>query len=124
VTAGSRAMPCAIGWHPWLRKPDDLEFQPDAMYPRDADGIAVLPLVDPTPPPWDDCFINHRPLLLRRDGQTLRLSANCRHWVIFDGLAHSTAIEPQSGPPNAFNLEPSTLQPGEMRSATFRWEWL
>ena len=31
VTAGKRAMPAVIGWHPWFRKPERLDFKPSAM---------------------------------------------------------------------------------------------
>jgi aldose 1-epimerase len=124
VVAGARAMPAVIGWHPWLRKPELLEFAPTCIYPRDADDIATRPLADPPPPPWDDCFINHRPVLVKHSGQTLRLTSDCTHWVIYNQPAHATCIEPQSGPPDAFNLEPSVLAPGQARSAWFLWEWI
>src|SRR5690606_5284914 len=58
LEAEEQAMPACIGWHPWFRKPGRISFQPDAMYPRDADGIACLPLVMPGDGPWDDCFVN------------------------------------------------------------------
>lgn len=123
VTAGYRAMPCVIGWHPWFCKPDELEFLPERMYPHDAEGMTVLPTVAPAPPPWDHCFINRNPIRLRRARQWLRLTSDCEHWVVFDQLPHSTAIEPQSGPPDGFNLESVLLQPGESQRATFLWEW-
>jgi aldose 1-epimerase len=124
VTAGAQAMPAVIGWHPWLRKPDQLAFAPEAMYPRDRDGIATLPLAPPSSPPWDDCFVHAGPILAMRGGQVLRLSSDCRHWVVYDELAHVTCVEPQSGPPDAFNLVPSRLEPHATRSAWFAWDWL
>lgn len=123
VTAGARAMPATIGWHPWLLKPDAMTFAPQAVYPRDADGIATLPLAVPSPRPWDDCFINRRPVGLQRVGQMLRLASDCSHWVVYDAPAHATCIEPQSGPPDAFNLAPFALAPGATLDAWFLWEW-
>jgi aldose 1-epimerase len=123
IAADARPMPYAIGWHPWLLKPDHVEFKPIAMYPRDAEGIATRPFVDPPPPPWDDCFIQREPVIVRRAGQTLRLTSDCTHWVVYDQPADTTCIEPQTGPPDAFNLAPQTLAPGASRSAWFRWEW-
>lgn len=114
VQAGARAMPAEIGWHPWFRKPDRLEFMPSRMYPRDADGIAILPLGPPSPGPWDDCFLSDGDIVLHRNGRALRLSSPCRHWVVYDGTAHATCVEPQSGPPDAFNLAQRVLQPGEV----------
>jgi len=124
VTAGKRAMPAVIGWHPWFRKPDRIEFKPSAMYPLDAEGIAVRPLRQSSPGPWDNCFVNSEPVLLERGGQRLRLTSDCTHWVVYDKPAHATCIEPQSGPPDAFNLEPGTLAPGSSIDAWFLLEWL
>lgn len=124
VTAGAHAMPVTLGWHPWLRKPDRLEFKPDAIYPRDAEGIAVLPVAPPPAGPWDDCFINRQPVFLHRDGLRLRVSSDCDHWVVYDELAHTTCVEPQSGPPDAPNLAPRVLQPGQSASAWMLMEWL
>ena len=124
VTAGKHAMPAVIGWHPWFRKPDRLEFKPSAMYPLDADGITVRPLRRSSPGPWDNCFVNSEPVLLERGGQRLRLSSNCTHWVVYDQPAHATCIEPQSGPPDAFNIEPATLAAGSSIEAWFLLEWL
>ena len=124
VTAHERVMPAVIGWHPWFRKPDRLDFQPSAFYPRDAEGIAVRPLAEPPPGPWDDCFINTKAVLLHRDGQHLRLTSDCTHWVIYDAPPHATCIEPQSDPPDAFNLEPVAIAPGNSLAAWFLLEWL
>ena len=124
VTAGARAMPAVIGWHPWLHKPEHIGFTPDKVYPRDAEGIGTLPLADPPPRPWDDCFLNRKPVFVRRAGQTVRLRSDCTHWVVYDESTHATCIEPQTGPTDAFNLELSTLAPGTTRDAWFLWEWL
>jgi aldose 1-epimerase len=125
VTAGTQAMPKPVlGWHPWFPRPDAIDFQPDAAYPRDGEGIAVRPLQPPPPGPWDDCFINTRPVLLQRAGQTLRLVSDCDHWVVYDEPAQTTCVEPQSGPPDAFNLDPAILSPGTTASAWFTLELL
>lgn len=125
VTAGEHGMPASLGWHPWFRKPDRLDFSPVRAYPRDEEGIACLPLVDPPPSPWDDCFVNCQPIGLHRAGQHLRLTSNCDHWVVYDEPAHATCVEPQSGPPDAFNLGLAhVLGPGESLSAWFLLEWL
>lgn len=125
VSAGTQAAPKPVlGWHPWFLKPDTIDFQPDAAYPRDADGIAVHPLRPPSPGPWDDCFINTRPVLLHRAGQTLRLASDCDHWVVYDEPAQTTCVEPQSGAPDTFNLNPAVLAPGATTSAWFTLEWL
>lgn len=123
LRAGARAMPGAIGWHPWFRKPDRLVFAPSALYPRDAEGISTLPLSAPSPGPWDDCFVNRAPVFLERQGQRLRLSSDCTDWVVYDQAAHATCVEPQSGPPDAFNLQPALIAAGESLRRWFLIEW-
>jgi len=124
VTAGTHAMPCVIGWHPWFRKAERLLFRPQVHYPRDAHGIATTPPAPPPPGPWDDCFINHRPVQMWRDTQRVQLTSDCTHWVIYDEPPHAHCVEPQSGPPDAFNLEPNVLAPGATLAAWFLMEWV
>lgn len=123
VQAGAQAMPAELGWHPWFRKPDALDFHPQAMYPRDDEGIAQLPLVAPSAGPWDDCFLHRGDIWLRRGTQQLRLQSGCEHWVVYDGTAHATCVEPQTGPPDAFTLAPRVLAPGQSLQATFQLSW-
>ena len=124
LTAGDHPMPASIGWHPWFRKPERLDFAPSRYYPRDAEGIASLPLAEPPPRPWDDCFLNHKPVLIHREGQCARLTSDCVNWVVYDEKEHATCVEPQSGPPDAFNLAPTQyLAPGSSLSAWFLLEW-
>lgn len=124
LQAEADAMPAVIGWHPWFRKPDRIEFTPSAYYPRDHEGISTLPLAPPPPAPWDDCFINETDVITHRAGQKLRLTSNCNYWVVYDETQHATCIEPQTGPPDAFNLEPKVLLPGETLEAWFLLEWI
>jgi aldose 1-epimerase len=124
VKAGEHPMPATVGWHPWFLKPDRLDFEPSRIYPRDAEGMPSLPLAVPPPGPWDDCFLNDRPILIHRHGQGVRLSSDCNHWVVYDETEHATCVEPQSGPPDAFNLAPTQyLTPGAVVSSWFLMEW-
>jgi aldose 1-epimerase len=124
LQAGEQAMPWPVlGWHPWFIKPDALEFHPEAFYPRDDEGIAVKPVAAPPQGPWDDCFINRAPVAIRRNGTRVRLLSDCSHWVVYDQRAHATCVEPQTGPPDAFNLEPATLAPRASVDAWFAMQW-
>ncbi len=123
VEAGHQAMPAVIGWHPWFRKPDRLQFAPGTMYPRDHEGIATLPCVSPAPGPWDDCFINQADVLLASAGQQLRIRADADHWVIYDGAPHATCVEPQTGPPDGFTLAPNRLEPGQRLEMEVELKW-
>ncbi|NND76070.1 MAG: aldose epimerase [Ilumatobacter sp.] len=99
-----------VGWHPWFRTPDALSFHPDAMYERDEVGLPTGRLVEPAPAPWDDCFVNTAPVTLHYGepdlGLTLTLSSDCDHWVIYSTPDDAICCEPQSGPPDAFNIRP------------------
>lgn len=130
-----RAMPATCGWHPWWRRRvgrgGPLVLEADLagarMYERDVEGIPTGKLVDPAPPPWDDCFTAvARPPAVRWPGF---LSLTCEtaldHWVLFTEPDHALCAEPQTGPPDAFNLgcgfavvEPDRPLVGE---AVWRW---
>jgi aldose 1-epimerase len=114
VHATSTPMPVVVGWHPWWRRQldrgeplhVDVDLIGARMYRRDPDGIPSGELVAPSPRPWDDCFTGlSRPPLLRWPGAIdLMMDTRCDHWVIFDERPHAICVEPQTGPPDAFNL--------------------
>jgi aldose 1-epimerase len=122
VTA-DRRMPAEVGWHPWFVKPDGLVFNPDAMYER-IDSLPTGNLVPPTAGPWDDCFVNTDPVSLHYPDIVLTVSSDCDHLVVYDEPTHATCVEPQSGPPDAFNLRPRVLEAGErfQRTMTISWQ--
>lgn len=120
VTATDRSFPVTFGWHPWFRKPTAIDFRPSAMYRRDDAHIAIDELVDVPDGPWDDCFVNDQPVRLRIDGVDVELSSECRHWVVYDEPAHATCVEPQTGPPDAFNIAPHVLHVGDTLTAEYR----
>lgn len=121
------AFPAAVGWHPWFVKPDRLVVHPLAMYEQDGVGLPTGRLVEPTEPPWDDCFVMHAPAELHYDRRLAPVvtvsSHDCDHWVIYDRPAHATCVEPQSGPPDALNLRPdlATAANPLRRTMTIGW---
>ena len=124
VTAGERPMPASLGWHPWFRKPQRLRFDPEAMYPRDGDGITLLPPGPVAPGPWDDCFVNRRDVILQRGDGRIVVSSDCTHWVVYDATAHATCVEPQTAPPDAFNLDSArALAPGQSLALRCELRW-
>ena len=119
VTADSLPFPATIGWHPWFRKPERLDFHPTSMYRR-VDGIATTEQIEVQPGPWDDCFVNSEAITAAIAGVAVRLTSDCTDWVVYDQPAHATCIEPQSGPPDAANIRPYILRPGDSLSRWFR----
>jgi aldose 1-epimerase len=122
VTAGTRPFPVSLGWHPWFRKPERVDFRPTAMYRRDRHGITVDELIAVPPGPWDDCFVNDQPVEITIDGITIRLTSDCTDWVVYDEPAHATCIEPQTAPPDSFTIRPHVLPPGDTLAAWYRIE--
>ena len=132
VHAADEAMPVSCGWHPWWSRhagrgePLHVDLDADAMYQRDEDGIQTGELVPVGPHPWDDCFtgLGDRPAVLRWPGAlTVRLETSCRCVVVFDEPQRAICVEPQTGPPDAFNLGPTIVRPGEPLVATATWAW-
>ena len=125
VHADRHPMPAMAGWHPWFRRPVSLSFSAEQMYQRDDDGIPDGALVSPPPPPWDDCFVGVRvpPQLSWPDGPTVTVTSNCDHWVVYDEPAHAICVEPQSGPPDEFNLRRHVVQPGTPLTTWMRLSW-
>jgi aldose 1-epimerase len=125
VVAGDRPLPAVLGWHPWFVRPahDRLGF--GAMYERGSDGLPTGRTVSPSPRPWDDCFVDPvSPLVLDYGHLLVTVSSDADHWVVYDEPAHAICIEPQSGPPDAFNIGgAAVLEPGEFvqRMMTIAW---
>ena len=113
VSTESPSMPAMVGWHPWFLRPATLEVAFSELYERDDRSIPTGKRVAPSPGPWDDCFTGalHPPVVHLEDGVRIRLESDCDHWVIYDKPTHALCVEPQSGPPNAFNLAPQVVTP-------------
>ena len=111
VHAKAEAFPVVVGWHPWFRRHIEgsgtarMSFEAGEMYARDEAGIPTGERVAPTPGPWDDCFtsVMKPPRITWSHGLVVELSTSCEHWVVYSEPDHAICIEPQSGPPDAFN---------------------
>lgn len=106
-------MPGQVGWHPWFARPCRFEVDFEKMYVRDDSGIPNGQTISPPPPPYDDCFTGSRsqPRIIFDETIALTIDSDCSHWVVYDQTSHAICIEPQSGPPNGFNLEPFIVTP-------------
>jgi aldose 1-epimerase len=126
------AMPAMVGWHPWFRRrldlgpPVALEFVAEAMLVRDDDGIPTGATVPPPPGPWDDCFTGvGQPIVMAwGDELSLELRSSCSHWVAYTEPDHAACVEPQSGPPDAFNQAPQIVEPGAALTHWFEVRWV
>jgi aldose 1-epimerase len=132
VHATERAMPVSCGWHPWWSRyldrgePLEVELHADRMYRVDGEGIPSGEVVPVVPPPWDDCFtdLGEPAAILRWPGAaTLTITTDCPCLVVYTDPEHAVCVEPQSGPPDEFNLAPRIVEPGSpLRvEAMLRW---
>ena len=132
VHATDRAMPVSCGWHPWWNRnldrgePLEVEVHADRMYRLDGEGIPSGEVVPVVPPPWDDCFtdLGDPVAILRWPGAaTLTITTDCPCIVVYTDPEHAVCVEPQSGPPDEFNLAPRIVEPGAplVVVAAFRW---
>ncbi len=120
VHAGDHPMPASCGWHPWFRRrlsrgaPLELDFRAGMMWHKDDEGIPSGAVTSPGPPPWDDCFTDMvDPPELRWPGALeVVIESHCTDWVIYTEPEHAVCVEPQTGPPDVFNLEPAEAAPG------------
>jgi len=80
---------------------------------RDQSGIPSGELIAPTAGPFDDCFTDSQqaPVIKFDNNLRLEIQSDCTHWVVYDEPQHAICIEPQSGPPDGFNLEPQIITP-------------
>jgi aldose 1-epimerase len=131
VTARDR-MPVAVGWHPWWRRslelgePAEVRIVADKMFERDPERVPTGRLTEPGPPPWDDCFTDLRssPTVTWPGLIAVRTETDCAFVVVYTEEDSALCIEPQTGPPDAFNLGSAiVLDPGETTSATMTWRW-
>jgi aldose 1-epimerase len=127
VHAEDEAFPATCGWHPWFRGDATVALATTRMYVRDADGIPTGELVEPPEGPWDDCFtgITWPARIALPDGPYLEVRSSCDHVVVFDEPAGALCVEPQTGPPDAFNLGlAATVDPDHPLVATMSIRWL
>ncbi|WP_454140878.1 aldose epimerase family protein [Microbacterium lacticum] len=107
VTAAERAMPAAVGLHPWFtrRGPDGiLQIRWPAVERFDPDRAGPWhPTSELRRPPWDDMFrLVDDPVLTWPGGPSLRLRSDAERWVRFDASADAVCIEPWTNDPGSF----------------------
>jgi aldose 1-epimerase len=132
VRAGDKTMPVMAGWHPWFRKQLErggeaqLRFVGGQAYVMTDTQIMTGELIALPPPPWDHCVVglDSPPVIEWPGALRLTISSSFDHWVIFTEPEHAMCVEPQSGPPNQFHLDPRVLQPGQrlVGSMTLAWD--
>lgn len=132
LRAGDEAMPAWMGWHPWFRRclavgsPAVLELEARSMHERGADGLPTGRLRGMRPGPWDDAFCDliRPPRITWKSALQLDLRSDVEDWVIFTEREIGLCVEPQSAPPNAFELgRAAHLPSGGRLKRRFEMHW-
>lgn len=136
IRADDAPFPAQVGWHPWFRRhldeaADDahalqVSFEPSWQEERGADYLPTGRRIDPTPPPWDDCFGMPGGVDVTLDWpgrRRLRVRSDAQWVVVYDHRKYAICVEPQSGPPNGLNTLPHVVAPGADLVATTTWTW-
>jgi aldose 1-epimerase len=136
VIEAAEGMPVALGWHPWFRRKVDgvvaeLDFEARLMYARDEAGLPTGATIPPTPGPWDDAFTDVviPPRLTWPGVLRLDMRSTAPFWVVFDERDDAICVEPQTAPPDAFNLaaavgvDPPVAAPDRPVSVAMAWRW-
>lgn len=126
VHAEEEPFPASCGWHPWFRRPVELDLEATSLWHRDGSGIPTGELVPApaTTEALDDCLTGLRrpPRLRWPDGVQLEVRSNCEHLVVFTQPEHAVCVEPQTGPPDALNLAPRVVGSEPLvATASLRW---
>jgi aldose 1-epimerase len=131
VTATDRAMAVVAGWHPCFRprldrgEPARLAIAPTSMWERDGTGIPTGRQVPVPAGPWDDAFsgLHSDPRITWPGAIEVSLQSTCGVWVVYDRDPRLLCVEPQTDAPDAFNREPTVLEPGAHLRLHLRIGW-
>ena len=131
VHATESPVPASLGWHPWFRRQlargdaARLDFEAASIFVLDESELPTGELRAPGPGPYDDCFtgVVRDPVLRWPGALEVTLSSDLDHWVVYDALPHAICVEPSSGPPDALNIAPRIVAPGEPLIGRFRLAW-
>lgn len=131
VHTDGEPFPASAGWHPWFRRrlarggPVEIELRAESMLLRDDAGIPTGERVPLPDGPWDDCFDQVQwPVTLSWPGALrLDISADTRYGVVYTEEQDAVCVEPQTGPPDALNLEPVVARLDRPLTASMTWTW-
>jgi aldose 1-epimerase len=147
IRAAGRAMPAAIGWHPWFRRPDDgdlaVEVAGDAVLEH-LDGLPTGRIVPPTLDEdlragplladrrIDVVYVGARsPAIIRGGGGTLEISFDpAMETLVVYTPPEAVCVEPWSSWPDASRMVEeghaaglAMLEPGQVLRRWTRWAW-
>jgi len=105
-------LPVTLGFHPWfardIGKGDSAQiiFNANKMYSKDKSNIPTGKLISPTPPPWDDTFIEviGSPEIVWPGAARMTMDFDSPYFMLYSKDDEGVCFEPVTAPPDAQNL--------------------
>jgi aldose 1-epimerase len=123
-----RAMPAAVGFHPWFRRdlgggPVRLELSASGAHAFDAAGMALQTIGAVPPRPWDDVLAGVRSPVLRWPELELALTSSTTTWIVYERRDDAVCVEPISAPAGVVAAGTATASPGAPLTLDFSLHW-
>jgi aldose 1-epimerase len=105
-------LPVTLGFHPWFARDigkgetAEIIFKANKMFKRGEDNLPTGELISPTPPPWDDTFIEviGTPEIVWPGAARLTMDFDSAYFMLYSRDEEGICFEPVTAPPDAQNL--------------------
>ena len=110
--ANGSDLPVTLGFHPWFARDigkgeaAEIIFNANKMFKRGEDYLPTGELISPTPPPWDDTFIEviGSPEILWPGAARISMEFDSPYFMLYSKDEEGICFEPVTAPPDAQNL--------------------
>ena len=105
-------LPVTLGFHPWFSRDigkgnsAQIIFNANRMYQTNKDKLPTGELISPTPPPWDDTFIEviGPPEIVWSGAARVTMDFDSPYFMLYSLDDEGICFEPVTAPPDAQNL--------------------
>ena len=110
--ANGSDLPVTLGFHPWFARDigkgeaAEIIFKANKMFKRGEDNLPTGELISPTPPPWDDTFIEvtSTPHILWPGAASITMEFDSPYFMLYSQDEEGVCFEPVTASPDAQNL--------------------
>jgi aldose 1-epimerase len=110
--ANGSDLPVTLGFHPWFARDigkgetAEIIFKANKMFKRGEDNLPTGELISPTPPPWDDTFIEviGTPQIIWPGAARITMEFDSPYFMLYSQDEEGICFEPVTAPPDAQNL--------------------
>jgi aldose 1-epimerase len=105
-------LPVTLGFHPWFPRDigrgssAEIIFHASKMFQKSEENLPTGKLIPPTPPPWDDTFIEviGTPMILWPGAALISMHFDSPYFMLYSQDEEGICFEPVTAPPDAQNL--------------------